>query len=69
MGIIETRLVNKAAFQAVGLQILWEPEQVKPSENQISKLWERLYYDERFRGNDNPESIYEVWFPVKAKQG
>lgn len=165
MGIIDTRLVNKPAFKAVGLEILWVPEEAKPSENQLAKIWEKFnprsceiphavpgvayglerfepgfkpgdpirymacvevtelggipegmsvaeipgatyvaasyqgtidginsvyshiwgswlpqskyevaggwnfeYYGELFRGNDDPESVYEVWFPVRAKQ-
>ncbi|WP_239618800.1 VOC family protein [Cohnella mopanensis] len=25
-------------------------------------------YDERYRGNDNPDSIMELWFPIRRKQ-
>jgi len=26
------------------------------------------YYDERFKGNDDPESVMELWFPVRKKE-
>ncbi|WP_373230758.1 effector binding domain-containing protein [Cohnella sp.] len=26
------------------------------------------YYDERYKGNDNPDSVMELWFPIRRKK-
>lgn len=47
----------------------WQNWLPRSEEYEVAGGWNFEYYDERFLGNANPESIYEVWFPVKAKQG
>lgn len=162
--ILETRIVWKETFKAVGQKIRYKPSQeIAPSENEISRLWQRFnprceeipyrngqcyglciiepdmrpgdafdyiaavgvtafadvpegmiadtfegglyvvvtrkgpidelgaafdyyhgewlpnseytcragaeveYYDRRYLGNDNPESVMELWFPIRSK--
>lgn len=45
-------------------QEVWLPN----SEYEYGPGVEFEYYDERYKGNDNPDSVMELWFPIRRKR-
>lgn len=41
---------------------------IKSSEYEYGPGVEFEYYDERYRGNHDPESVMELWFPIRRKK-
>lgn len=68
-GALYCVITRKGPIQDIGLAYAYFEETWLPDSDYFRDSGALIeLYDERYRGNDNPESVMELWFPIRRKQ-